>query len=158
MHITLRVAEKSRHKEKYITCLAYKPEKASTVKLNPIPEFVGETNCKCGQPAIFMAEPDFYCSNCINELIGKSEVVSTECLFSPSVAHAIDITIFEWSTNRERWYRLRGSNVQPDSTSIISAKELERRFNELMIEIITGSPQEADAEYEKEDKQLRIFV
>lgn len=159
MKIVLRVAKTSRHKERMIETLTFKSEVGGFVKISPIPECVKDPSCQtCNKPATLLSGINFSCSNCLNMLIGKSKLVSNQELFSPSIKHAVFITIFEWSTNNERWYRLKGSNIVPDSTSIISDVELQRRFHDLMIEVITGKPQEVDAEYEKSEKKLTVFV
>jgi hypothetical protein len=159
MKIVIRVATKSRHKERMIETLSFKSEVGGSVRISPIPEFVKDPSCKfCNKPATVLSGINFSCSNCLNLLIGKSKLVSKEELFSPSIKHAIFITIFEWSTNNETWYRLKGSNIVPDSTSIISDEELHRRFHNLMIEVITGNPQEVEADYEKTEKKLKVFV
>ena len=129
----------------------YIPESLIKVKVLPVPEFIKDAVCKsCKQPAKFMLEDmTLTCQPCL-ELILKS--VSTlekkEDTLVPLTEETLAKMKFEWSTDRERWYSIRGIGLKPKNM---------KDFLEVIKKVfISGQFLVCEGDYSKDKKELQI--
>lgn len=161
MRITLRMAQKAKRKERFIDGLFF--EEADTkvfIGLFPVPDWANDAKCKdCGKPARFLVENlEFMCGSCVKKYLGTAELKIRKVLSSPSLERAVNVSIFEWSVTGERWYRIKGSKIQSNTDLVIPEGEMLRRFYERMELILAGNPQEFEADYDKSEKTLKIYI
>lgn len=164
MKILLRrvfhIAETEKKKaERYITNCYFENKIGRSITLYPISEFI-ENKCHCGKEGIGMDETMcVYCSVCLNKLLGETKLIKEKALMVPSVEQAVKGNAFEWQPQgKDNWYKVRGSSLIPDTTSRITKKELTERWTELMSKVLEDDPQYVEAEYDKDNKQLRVFI
>jgi len=162
MKIMVRMATRTRRKERFIDGLFFEPKKPNVViKIHSIPEWASDAKCsKCGKPAHFLVENmEFLCRECLDEKLGKAELETRKVLSSPSMEKAVSSSIYEWSPiNKETWYRIKGSNIKCDSNQVIPNEEIQKRFYQIIEEILKGNPQEFEAEYNKSEKELTVKI
>lgn len=159
--ITLRMAKKAKRKERFIDGLFFEADDSKVfIGLFPVPEWANDAKCKdCGEPARFLVENlEFICGSCVKNYLGNTELKIRKVLSSPSLERAVNASIFEWSVTGERWYRIKGNKIQPDTNLIIPEGEMLRRFYERTELILAGNSQEFEADYDKSEKTLTVYI
>jgi hypothetical protein len=129
----------------------YIPEKSIKVKVLPVPEFIKDAVCKsCRQPAKFMLEDmTLICQPCLEQILKSvSTLEKKEDTLVPLTEETLAKIKFEWSTDRERWYSIRGIGLKPKNT---------KSFLETIKKVfISGQFLVCEAEYNKDAKELII--
>jgi hypothetical protein len=128
------------------------------MKLFPLPpdEWVGPQKCTdCGgKPEFLLEDMKPICKKCIG-IIMKEVIISTkkESHEEPSIPITMDAIAnsrFEWSTDNEKWYSVKGKNIKTDRTDVF--------IRDLKKSIIEKRPLALEADYEKETKTLTITL
>lgn len=146
--------------ERFTTNRFYKPETVSSQVLYPIPDMV-EPKCWCGKDGMVMTENgSVLCSEHLMKAVGETKLMEEKSLTIPSVDQAVKGNAFEWQPQgKECWYKVKGSNIKADSQARLPKDEIQKRFNEIMAQVLEDdSPQLVDGDYTKEDKKLIIQV
>ena len=150
MQIYLRVANGQNLGK--ITNYTYKENQSVKIKLFPFPEWLKDPKCEtCGESAHYLLENMTpICRNCLDKIF--KEVVTLEK--KDDISIPLDISSvrklrFEWSIDGERWYPIRGQNLQS-----VDMKEFLKEFKD---SIINGRILKCEAEYSKENKELKVF-
>lgn len=145
--------------ERYTINRFYKPEGIISKLLYPIPDIV-ESKCWCGKDGITMDENgNVLCSEHLTEIMGETKFMEEKTLTIPSVDQAVKGNAFEWQPQgKDCWYKVKGSNIKADSSARLPREEIQKRFNEIMAQILEDSPQLVDGDYDKENKKLVILV
>lgn len=146
--------------ERYITNSIFVNEAGKRICLYPISEFM-DNKCKvCGNDGCGMDDNmEVYCGKCLCKLFGKSELVKEKALMVPSVEQAVRGNAFEWQPQgKDNWYKVRGTNLIPDTLIRLSKKEVMERWTEIMSKVLEDDPQLVEGEYDKENKLLVIYV
>ena len=111
MKIYLRVAKEqniniSKNRE-------FKSDENIHVLMYPIPDFIGEMNCSCGNKAILIInDKDYKCASCIDKILSSTKLVESSATSIPITRKTITSIKFEWSVNKERWYTLYGRGIK----------------------------------------------
>jgi len=83
------------------------------ISICPIPEFVGEVKCDCGEKATVIFNNEIYkCGICVKLLLPKTKLVSSTTISHPITKKTVRELKFEWSVNGERWYNLWARNME----------------------------------------------
>jgi hypothetical protein len=145
--------------ERFTTNKVFEGEKKVSITLYPIPDFI-ERKCSCGKEGIGMDENMIVrCVGCIDEVVGKSKLIEYKVLVIPSIAQAVKGNAFEWQVQgNEQWYKVKGTNIIPDSKQSLPKEEIQKRFLEMMGKVLADDPQLVDADYSKDDKRLIVYV
>jgi ribosomal protein S27AE len=167
MHITLkRLTHRTDEKktaERYILNTVYKTECKNQMLLYPIPDFIEDKRCmcpSCNNEGAFMSDKYFVmCGSCASNQFENPILTQDKVLIVPSVTQAKNGNAFEWNIQgKTEWYKIRGVNITCDSTQRLSTLEIKNRFDELMIKILEDNIELCEAEYDKDNKQLKIYV
>jgi len=129
----------------------YVPEKSIKVKVLPVPEFIKDAVCKsCRQPAKFMLEDmTLICQPCLEQILKSvSTLEKKEDTLVPLTEETLAKIKFEWSTERERWYSIRGVGLKP--------KNMKSFLETIKKVFISGQFLVCEAEYNKDAKELVI--
>ena len=129
----------------------YVPESPIRVKVLPIPEFIKDAVCKsCKQPAKFMLEDmTLTCQPCLEQILKSvSTLEKKEDTLVPLTEETLAKMKFEWSTERERWYSIRGIGLKP--------KNMKSFLETIKKVFISGQFLVCEAEYDKDQKALQI--
>ena len=144
--------------ERYIMNTTYKPDITTELLIYPIPEFI-DPKCSCGKDGFGMVDYKVYCKDCLNNMVGNTKTEQEKSLVCPSVTQGVLGNAFEWNPQgTENWYKIRGSGIKWDSIQRLNIAEIKQRWDELMMKVLEDNAEICDAEYEKETKQLTIFV
>ncbi len=145
--------------ERYTTNRFYSPEKQISVVLYSIPDVV-ETKCKCGCDGVAMDETmKVLCEKCIDKLLGKCTKQEEHVLVVPFIEQAVKGNAFEWQPQgKETWYKIKGMNIVALSNMSLPKEEIKNRFDEIMSKVLNDDPQLVDADYDKDNKKLILFV
>ena len=137
----------------------YKPEAFISKVLYPIPDMV-EPKCWCGKDGIVMTEDGcVLCPEHLMKSVGETKFTEEKTLTIPSVDQAVKGNAFEWQPQgKDCWYKIKGSNINADSPARLPKEEIQKRFNEIMAQVLEDSPQLVDGDYDKENKKLVILV
>ena len=151
MKAYLRLGEvKDKDQYKMLNNYSFNSETPKKIICYPIPPFVGEVKCDCGEPTKFMNKNMQYkCFKCLNLLIGKTKLQKTLDTSIPITKRTVMKIRFEWSVNGERWYSIYGSRFKPKHWNIflMEIRELIINKNHIMLEV----------DYEKETKEMVIY-
>jgi len=162
MRIILRMARKTKRKERFLDGLFFEEADSRVfICLFPVPDWANDVKCKdCGEPARFLVKNlEFMCGSCVKKYLGHSELKTRKVLSSPSMERAVNGSIFEWGLeNRDRWYRIKGSNIDPTSDLVIPKEEVLRRFYEQIEQVLAGNTKDFEAEYYKTEKRLKVWI
>lgn len=125
----------------------------------PVPEFV-DSLCSCDKKGIAMTD-DFMviCPDCMMKIIGESTLQSKEEFKTPNIEDVFKKLRLQWSVgNKDNWYTVSGRNIIPDTSRVVSREELEKLSHDFMIKILIGNTEIIDGDYDKDKKQLRIYL
>lgn len=151
MQIFIRLKAGQEEKLSKTLNYTYIPEKSIKVKVLPVPEFIKDAVCKsCRQPAKFMLEDmTLICQPCLEQILKSvSTLEKKEDTLVPLTEETLAKIKFEWSTDRERWYSIRGIGLKPKNT---------KSFLETIKKVfISGQFLVCEAEYNKDAKELII--
>jgi hypothetical protein len=145
--------------ERYILNHFYKPEIIFSTILYPIPDMV-ESKCWCGNEGIAMNENmKVLCSKHLIDAIGKTKLSEEKTLVVPSIDQAVKGNAFEWQPQgKDVWYKIKGTNIRVDSTLSLPREEIQKRFVEIMSQVLSDDTQLVDGDYDKDNKKLVILV
>lgn len=123
------------------------------ISLCPIPEFIGEIKCECGEPASLMVGESIYkCNTCIALYLGASKLKETTDVSIPVTVSSIKKLRFEWHGEKwdgDKWYNLWGNIIETNNwVSFVKA---------VKTMILTGKEVEFDGEYSQEPKRMTIY-
>ena len=130
----------------------YIPESSIKVKVLPVPEFIKDAVCKsCKQPAKFMLEDmTLTCQPCLEQILKSVSILEKrEDTLVPLTEETLAKMKFEWSTERERWYSIRGVGLKPKNMGLF-LETIKKVF-------ISGQFLVCEAEYDKDKKCLTIL-
>lgn len=151
--------------ERYIINTIYKTEYKSQMLLYPIPEFIEDKRCmcpSCNNEGEFMWEKGcfIFCGKCASNQFENPILTQDKVLIVPSVDQAVRGNAFEWQIQgKDEWYKVKGSNINWDSTQRLSIVEIKKRWDEVMYQVLSDNPQLVEAEYIKDEpKKLVIYV
>jgi ribosomal protein S27AE len=150
--------------ERYIMNTIYKTEYKTQMLIYPIPDFIEDKHCRCpscNNEGEFMWEKGcfIFCGKCLSNQFENPILTQDKVLIVPSVTQAKNGNAFEWNIQgKTEWYKIRGVNITCDSTQRLSTLEIKNRFDELMVKILEDNIELCDAEYDKDNKQLKIYV
>jgi hypothetical protein len=135
-----------------ITNVMFKPRKVFHLSLLPLPtEWIKDPKCNiCNGPANFLME-DFkpVCRGCIKGMMkGVNKKDSSTDTSIPITMDVVSRARFEWSTDGEKWYSLMGKGIKPDRPEIF--------LNELRKSLLENHPMVVEAEYFKEQKEMKV--
>ena len=151
MQIFIRLKAGQEEKLSKTLNYTYIPEKSIKVKVLPVPEFIKDAVCKsCRQPAKFMLEDmTLICQPCLEQILKSvSTLEKKEDTLVPLTEETLAKIKFEWSTERERWYSIRGVGLKPKNM---------KSFLEIIKKVfISGQFLVCEAEYNKDAKELVI--
>jgi hypothetical protein len=152
MQIFIRLREGQEDKLSKILNYTYKPKQPMKICLTAIPPFIKDPVCHiCKTRADYMQDDcKLVCAECVNEMIkGMTELQKKEDTTFPLTADTLKKIKFEWSTDRERWYNIRGGSFKP--------KDMDAFLAKVKDSFISGKFLIAEGEYEKETKMMTIF-
>lgn len=137
------------------TVYEYQTSQSKSFILFPIPEWLKDAPCSCGQSAKFLlGDMSPVCEKCLTIKFQQcnSSLNSKQDLSIPMTVDVLKRQSFEWSVNGgEKWYRVQGRNIRIDG----NADEFLVRIKEA---ILNKSETPFDAEYEKETHIMTIFL
>lgn len=151
MQIFIRLKAGQEEKLSKTLNYTYVPEKSIKVKVLPVPEFIKDAVCKsCRQPAKFMLEDmTLICQPCLEQILKSvSTLEKKEDTLVPLTEETLAKIKFEWSTERERWYSIRGVGLKP--------KNMKSFLETIKKVFISGQFLVCEAEYNKDAKELVI--
>lgn len=122
------------------------------ISLCPIPEFVGEVKCDCGNIATLILNDEIYkCNTCIKLLIPRSsKLIKADASSYPLTKKTIKDLKFEWSVNQEKWYTLWGSKIETNNW-----KDFLKHVKDM---IVNKKDVELNADYDREfTKKMTIL-
>ena len=120
----------------------------SKVSICPIPEFIGEVKCDCGEFATVILNDEIYkCNVCIKLLVPESKLSKSNAISYPITKKTIKELKFEFSFNDEKWYTLWGRNIETNNWDTFLRDVKDMALNNREIEI--------EAEYIKEEEKNR---
>lgn len=149
--------------ERYIINTTFKNNYSNKILLYPIPDFIEDKRCmcpSCNKEGICMSDKYFiFCGSCASNQFENSTLNQEKTLIVPSVTQAKNGNAFEWNIQgKTEWYKIRGVNIICDSTQRLSSVEIKTRFDELIMKVLEDNTELCEAEYDKEEKQLTIYV
>src|SRR3989304_7052042 len=112
MRILLRISpEQNISKAINYEFVSASPEQV--ISICPIPPFIGEVKCDCGELAtIFLNDEIYKCNICIKFLLPQSKLTTSTAISFPITKKTVRDIKFEWSVNEERWYNLWANNIE----------------------------------------------
>jgi len=120
------------------------------IALFPIPEWLKDATCNCGQKAEYLLEDmKGICSGCLETTLGISTLKEIEDTSIPLTERSIRRLRFEWSTNTDRWYFVRGANLKPSNWT--------RFVQEVKESIVNHESLVFEGDYDKNLKELTIY-
>jgi len=150
MQIYLRIIDNK--KIKVIMNKLFISEKNIKVKLYPIPNWIKNPKCQCGKKADYVLEDvSLICKKCLEDVLNvTTKLYELKDVNIPIIQETIKMLRFEWSTDKNRWYHIRGENIQPANWE---------NFLESIKELITKnkSTLQFNAEYDKNVKTLKLW-
>ena len=154
MEILLRLAKAKEGKKLKIRLVEnyiFIPKKALSIVIFPLPPFLKDPKCKCGNSADFVLEGmTCMCNECLNnEFKGATSLETNEDISIPLTRRTIVHIKFEWSVNGDRWYTLYGRTIKP--------RNWERFLPQLRTMILRNNTLSLNADYKKETKEMIIF-
>lgn len=154
MKILLRLAkdkEGKKPKTRLVENHTFVSKKSLIISIFPLPPFLKDPKCKCGNPADFMLEDmTCMCNECLNNnLKGITSLEKNEEISIPLTKRTVTHIKFEWSVNGGRWYTLYGRNIKP--------KNWDRFLPQLRTMMMRDKTLTLDADYKKETKEMVIF-
>lgn len=129
----------------------FKPKRQLIVGLFPIPEWLQNPLCICGQTAKYLLEDaTAICPECIHKMLSNmNEKMKESDTSIPITMDVITHSRFEWSTDGEKWYSIGGKNLKPENP--------ERFIVEMRQAILNSQPILLECDYEKETKIMKIY-
>jgi hypothetical protein len=129
----------------------FKPSRQIVVSLLPIPEWLQNPACICGQSAKYLLEDATpICPKCVDRMLNSMNKKMKEIDTSiPITMDVITHSRFEWSTDNEKWYSIWGKNIKPDNP--------EKFVEEIRQAILDKQPILLECDYEKETKIMRVY-
>lgn len=154
MKIFLRLAkdkEGKNPKTRLVKNYIFIPKKSLIISIFPLPPFLKNPKCECGNPADFILENmTCVCSECLNNsLKGVTSLEENEEISIPLTRKTITRIKFEWSVNGGRWYTLYGRNIKPENW--------DKFIPQLITAMMRDKTLTLDADYKKETKEMVIF-
>jgi hypothetical protein len=81
----------------------FKRDNIIHISICPIPQFIGEVKCDCGELASIILNDEIYkCNKCTSLLLPKSKLVENTDISSPLTIQSIKKIQFEFSFDGER--------------------------------------------------------
>ena len=152
MNISLRIADTDLGT---VINTVFKPQKKFTMALFPLPpdEWVGDQKCvNCnGKPNFLTEDIKPICNKCIDVItrgLNKKEMHE-----EPSIPVAMDVIAnsrFEWSSDGDKWYSVKGKNIKTDRPDIF--------IKDLKKSIITKCPMNVEADYDQATKVMTLTI
>lgn len=154
MKIFLRLAkdkEGKKPKTRLVENHTFMSKKSLIISIFPLPPFLKDPKCECGNPADFVLEDmTCMCNECLNSsLKGVTSLEKNEEISIPLTKRTITRIKFEWSVNGGRWYTLYGRNIKP--------KNWDRFLPQLREMMMRDKTLTLDGDYKKETKEMVIF-
>lgn len=163
MKLLLRISSKSEKFDKTkVKNTFYQSSKYTNITIYPLPEFIGEKPiCGwCGKEAVMM-DNDFVllCSECLNTMLGETKLCNKEEYKAPNLEDFFKKQRVEWCiAGKDNWYIINARNIIPDSYSTISPEEIDRRYHRIVVSMLNGGIESVDGEYDKDKKQMKVYL
>jgi hypothetical protein len=120
------------------------------ISLTPIPPFVGEPKCDCGELATVIMNDEIYkCKICMSFLLPQNKFLKSTAISFPITKKTIKELNFEWSGNGEKWYNLWGRNIE--------TKNWDSLLKDIIYMILNNKEIEIIGEYNQETKKMIIY-
>ena len=152
MQISLRIANVDLGT---VINIVFRPQKPFRMRLFPLPptEWVGEQKCNCGENPDFLTEDMRpICKKCIDTIM-RGVVINKIKHEEPSIPITLEIignSRFEWSIDGDKWYSIKGKNIKTEQSDLF--------MQNLKKSIIEKRPMVAEADYDKDKKELTITL
>jgi copper chaperone CopZ len=125
------------------------------MSLFPLPpdDWVGPQECSTcdGKPDFLQEDMRPICNKCIDLITrGLNKKESKTEVSIPITTEIISRTRFEWSTDNEKWYSIKGKNIKTDRPDVF--------LKELKESILEKRPITVEADYDKDKKEMNILL
>lgn len=138
-----------------ISNVIFKPVKQFRMALFPLPpdEWVGDQKCTAcgGKPDFLQEDMRPICNKCIDIITrGLNKKESQSEVSIPITTEIISRTRFEWSTDNEKWYSVKGKNIKTDRPEVL--------LRELKKSILEKRPMDIEADYDQATKIMTLCL
>ena len=134
-----------------ITNYTFKSEQSMKFLLCPIPPFLDNVDCSCGEMAIYITGDSKYkCKKCVIVNFPQNKLETNQDISSPITKKTIRDIKFEWSVSRDKWYTLWGRCIETNKWDLL--------LNKIKDIILNNKEIELDGEYYKERKRMVLTV
>jgi len=150
MRIYLRLSESYKKQVKITKNSTFVSKTSKTVTLFPVPPFLKNPKCKCGNKTEFMLEDmSCICSECVNKPLVGVKLKTENDVSIPLTKYTIRNIKFEWSVNNDRWYTVYGRGLKPRNWNkfLVKLKDMILHDKELSLEV----------DYDKDKKEMTIY-
>src|SRR3972149_5947413 len=116
------------------------PEQVITVC--PIPPFIEEVKCDCGEIAtVFLNDEIYKCNICVKLLLPRSKLTQSSAISFPITKKTVKDIRFEWSANGEKWYNIWATKIE--------TKRWDSLLRDIKNMILENKPLEIEGDYDQ---------